>query len=371
MGVFKNDVGRPSNKTIRTRFILKLIGLILVVGLAFFVGYKLSGEKEEVKENKKQNEVVDNTKKENKYENLQFVNQVSVEATINGTGGYEGLDVKIEEGVVVGYVESTKGKIESRGINEKVKYISGYCRYDYDVCLTTIVALTEKGNLYIGSMDYDYYKIKFEYVASNIKEILLTGMVASFDDASGGGIENKIYALTNEEELLEVKFDESNLKFYLSNDKYEDAYLYVGDYHQGFTAYNSVIRLKDKSFGFYYNQAEKEFVPIKYNGNVVKVKDLFIGYNFDYEDDYENYIYVIDENNNLLTNKERFIGTTIKENSDEYYELKKVSESLVKKYETITYKDEDEITRYMLKVLFEDGTEMNFDYFHSSEDELY
>ena len=40
----------------------------------------------------------------------------------------------------------------------------------------------------------------------------------------------------------------------------------------------------------------------------------------DYEDDYENYIYVIDENNNLLTNKEKFIGTTIKENSDEYYE---------------------------------------------------
>ena len=46
MGVLKNDVGRPSNKTIRARFILKLIGLILVVGLAFFVGYKLFGNKE-------------------------------------------------------------------------------------------------------------------------------------------------------------------------------------------------------------------------------------------------------------------------------------------------------------------------------------
>ena len=63
MGVLKNDVGRPSNKTIRTRFILKLIGLILVVGLAFLGGYKLSDNKEQTKTDKKTNKV-DVVKKE-------------------------------------------------------------------------------------------------------------------------------------------------------------------------------------------------------------------------------------------------------------------------------------------------------------------
>ena len=61
MGVLKNDIGRPSNKTIRTRFILKLIGLILVVVLAFIGGYKLSNVKKETKENKEQGEVKNNT----------------------------------------------------------------------------------------------------------------------------------------------------------------------------------------------------------------------------------------------------------------------------------------------------------------------
>ena len=73
MGVLKNDVGRPSNKTIRTRFILKLIGLILVVGLAFFVGYKLSDNKEDLKQNTEQNKV------ENKEENKKEEEKVDVE----------------------------------------------------------------------------------------------------------------------------------------------------------------------------------------------------------------------------------------------------------------------------------------------------
>ena len=50
MGVLKNEVGRPSNKTIKTRFILKLIGLISAITLCFIIGYKLSGNKSEIKE---------------------------------------------------------------------------------------------------------------------------------------------------------------------------------------------------------------------------------------------------------------------------------------------------------------------------------
>ena len=41
MGVLKNDVGRPSNKTIMIRRILKGICLIIIIALAVFVGYYL------------------------------------------------------------------------------------------------------------------------------------------------------------------------------------------------------------------------------------------------------------------------------------------------------------------------------------------
>lgn len=40
MGVIKNDVGRPSNKTIMIRNIIKIVCLLIVIVLAFFIGYK-------------------------------------------------------------------------------------------------------------------------------------------------------------------------------------------------------------------------------------------------------------------------------------------------------------------------------------------
>ena len=47
MGVFKNDVGRPSNKTIKTRNILKGIMLIVIVILAFGIGYYFNNKRED------------------------------------------------------------------------------------------------------------------------------------------------------------------------------------------------------------------------------------------------------------------------------------------------------------------------------------
>ena len=39
MGVFKNDVGRPSNKTIMIKTFLKVMGLIVIIAIAFGIGY--------------------------------------------------------------------------------------------------------------------------------------------------------------------------------------------------------------------------------------------------------------------------------------------------------------------------------------------
>ena len=65
MSVLKNDVGRPSNKTIMIRTILKVIGLLIVVGLAFGIGYYFNNQ-DKVQENSRKNA---KTKAENK-ENL-------------------------------------------------------------------------------------------------------------------------------------------------------------------------------------------------------------------------------------------------------------------------------------------------------------
>lgn len=55
MGVLKNDVGRPSNKTIIIRRIFKLLGLLIVIGLAVVVGYFIK-DKEEINHKEDEND---------------------------------------------------------------------------------------------------------------------------------------------------------------------------------------------------------------------------------------------------------------------------------------------------------------------------
>lgn len=47
MGVFKNDVGRPTNKTIRIRFIIKVVAILLLVGGVFGSIYFLDNKNDE------------------------------------------------------------------------------------------------------------------------------------------------------------------------------------------------------------------------------------------------------------------------------------------------------------------------------------
>ena len=57
MGVFKNDVGRPTNKSIMIRNILKAVILLIIVGGALALGYHLRGnesKKENIKTTKKE-----------------------------------------------------------------------------------------------------------------------------------------------------------------------------------------------------------------------------------------------------------------------------------------------------------------------------
>ena len=51
MGVLKNDVGRPSNKTIMIRNILKIVGVLLIVGVVFALAFFFKGKEEKVSTN--------------------------------------------------------------------------------------------------------------------------------------------------------------------------------------------------------------------------------------------------------------------------------------------------------------------------------
>lgn len=75
MGVFKNDVGRPSNEVLRTRKILKIVGSVVLLGGCFVLGYfgakKVSenGEiTEKQKNNKESNLIIEDNSNNNSIE---------------------------------------------------------------------------------------------------------------------------------------------------------------------------------------------------------------------------------------------------------------------------------------------------------------
>ena len=64
MGVIKNDVGRPTNKTIMIRRIFKALLIVLLVVGCYFVGYKFGNSFDNKKENKGTTKKEENVKKE-------------------------------------------------------------------------------------------------------------------------------------------------------------------------------------------------------------------------------------------------------------------------------------------------------------------
>lgn len=79
MGVFKNDVGRPSNKTIMIRTILKGIGLVVLIGLAFGIGYYFNNNQKTGSISKKDNKTkVENKEKVNTDEAKSILKKYSI-----------------------------------------------------------------------------------------------------------------------------------------------------------------------------------------------------------------------------------------------------------------------------------------------------
>lgn len=109
MGVLKNDVGRPSNKTIIIRRIFKLLGLLIVIGLAVVVGYFIK-DKEEISTKKDKNDKNEiNTNIENvtiKKDDTFEISQVTTKSIENDYGGF--LENAIEVYVYGNKIDSNK-----------------------------------------------------------------------------------------------------------------------------------------------------------------------------------------------------------------------------------------------------------------------
>ncbi len=97
MGVLKNEVGRPSKKTKIIRGVLKIIGILIVVAVAFYVGYVIKDNEDKKKkdDNYKTEENIkeDNYNEENTKEKLN-VNDEKLVSLFNRFNGFnEYLDI--------------------------------------------------------------------------------------------------------------------------------------------------------------------------------------------------------------------------------------------------------------------------------------
>ena len=109
MGVFKNEVGRPSNEVIKTRKVLKILGMVVTFCIFFAIGYFAAGNlgtSEEGKIDAENNEEVKNNKKfdkskitTSKVENTEdgiyvyvYGQKLNIEAPLMKLGNVEVLD---------------------------------------------------------------------------------------------------------------------------------------------------------------------------------------------------------------------------------------------------------------------------------------
>lgn len=87
MGVLKNDVGRASKKTKIIRGVLKLIGVLIIIVAAFYVGYVVN-DKQNNKVSKKDNEKTTTTPVSTKNKNMFNEDQVTTKS-IGSDGFFE------------------------------------------------------------------------------------------------------------------------------------------------------------------------------------------------------------------------------------------------------------------------------------------
>lgn len=343
MGVFKNEVGRPSNNTILVRNLLKGIALVVVGAGLVAGGYYLNDyQKKDVSDNKENKKVTTtNVSSTDKYKDLKFINTTKVSDTYLPILDNPSGEIEVINGeVVLTQLDDNKNKIKqykTYGIDSKVKYITYFNVCYWDLPIGSLAALTEDNELYIAqpSSDTKETKLEFKLFEKNITNMLIVhGTDPDQDD---------LYLLTSDKELRRVKSSHKNnsytYTYTLSNELYEDRIIYLGNYHEGGVSHQMVIKAKDNTISFAEDYGTNGFKPIKYNGKNIVVKNVLI-------QEYEtSTVYIVTEDNELLTTKKSRTSSNTQKNCKECYEFEKYNNLKVKdvKY-NYEYNDIDSAT---------------------------
>lgn len=153
MGVLKNDVGRPSNKTIKIRRILKGILLIIVMFVIFAGGYLL---------NDYQNNETNKQTKKDKGEVVKTNNEKTEELNINSK---DVMDLYIPFSYFTHEASDeelySKDKITPDDLSIEYKNRLAFAKYNNEV---------DKKNLYEGNIKIDEYEFEPDYLKSSTLE---------------------------------------------------------------------------------------------------------------------------------------------------------------------------------------------------------
>lgn len=153
MGVLKNDVGRPSNKTIKIRRILKGILLIIVMFVIFAGGYLL---------NDYQNNETNKQTKKDKGEVVKTNNEKTEELNINSK---DVMDLYIPFSYFTHEASDeelySKDKITPDDLSIEYKNRLAFAKYNNEL---------DGKNLYEGNIKIDEYELEPDYLKSSTLE---------------------------------------------------------------------------------------------------------------------------------------------------------------------------------------------------------
>ncbi len=289
-----------------------------------------------------------------KYKNVEFVKDTKI-----GEDG--GFFITVYNNLVQSKIEIINGKINVSTYNDdnrltskyiisditsKVKYITAFDLDNYGPLSGPIAALTANNEVYIGDYSESTSKVEFKKFQSNILDML----IVSDDDIS----KNSLYLLTSDGNLKLVKYNDSEKVYELSDNLYEDRYVFIGNYHEGGISYIMAAHAKDGSIVFAnYKDLSKislGYEPVKFNGQKV-----FVSYVFIKEDGETSKLYIITKDKDMLTtNKDRYYGAD-ESVCKECYGLKKYNSSKVKNVEIL---NKDKLSNnYEIKIIYDNKKE--------------
>ena len=190
MGVFKNDVGRPSNKTIMIRRILILVMVIMIIALAILLGYFINDNRHKEAKNVNSSKTTSLKTTNSKTTNPQTTSKVD---NLNGISENTVLELLSLVGL-----SNLSGEI------------------DYTMPYSIIYRLSKENGVISNLSNYIKAELVFQYANFNdmlgMKDAEELSGEASWNCAGGPGF--CYYITTSQARDIASKYGINNLKFF-------------------------------------------------------------------------------------------------------------------------------------------------------------